>query len=53
MGMSETSLVVGKVCIEGEGLDKRSASGIGEGAFSMHSERGVVDIVVVQMMSGD
>ena len=38
--------------MEGEGLDKRSARGSGEGVFSMHSERGVVDIVVVRMISG-
>ena len=51
MGMSEASSVFGEVC--GEGLDKQSARGSGEGTFSMHSERGVVDIVVVWMMSGD
>ena len=34
------------------GLVKRSASGSEEGAFSMRSESGVIDIVVVRMMMG-
>ena len=50
IGMSETSLGLGEALGEDKGLDKRSASGSSEGAFSMHSERGVVDIVVVQMI---
>ena len=51
-GTREVSSLVGGACMEGEGLDKRSARGSGEGVFSMHSERGVVDIVVVRMISG-
>ena len=34
----------------GEGLDSHSAKGSGEGASSMRSERGVVDMLVVRMM---
>ena len=51
-GTREFSSSVGGACMEGEGLDKRAARGSGEGAFSICSERGVVDIMVVQMISG-
>ena len=34
------------------GLDKRSASESEEGAFSMRSESGVADMVIVQMVIG-
>ena len=38
--------------MEGAGLDKRSASGSEEGTFSMCLESGVVDMVIVRMVSG-
>ena len=37
----------------GAGLDRRSAKGREEGASSMRSERGVVDMLIEQMIVGD
>ena len=52
IGTRGSSSAGGEVWGDGEGLDKRSASGSGEGTFSIRSESKVVDIVVVQIMSG-
>ena len=52
IGTRSSSAVMGEVCVDGGGLDKRSASGSGEGTFSIRSERGVVDMVVVRMTTG-
>ena len=52
IGTRGSSVAMGEMCVEGGGQDKQSASGSGEGAFSMHSESGVVDMVVVWMMIG-
>ena len=52
IGTRESSAVVGEACVDGGGLDKQSTSGSGEGTFSIHSERGVVDMVVVWMAIG-
>ena len=52
MGTSELSLLVSGEHLGGEGLDRRAAREIGEGAFSIRSERGMVDMVVVWMITG-
>ena len=49
---SGRSVVTGEAWGEGEGLESRSAKGSGAGASSMHSERGVVDILIEQMAMG-
>ena len=45
--------MIGEAWSEGDGLDRRSAKGSGAGTSSMHSERGVVDMLIEQMMRGD
>ena len=39
--------------VGGGGLDRRSARGRGEGAPSMRSERGGVDMIMERMVMGD
>ena len=49
-GMSSTT---GETFDEGGGIDKRSARGRGAGASSMHSESGVVDMLMERIVMGD
>ena len=48
-----SSTVGGDGVVGGEGLDKHYARGRGLGAFSMRSERGVVDMLMERMVVGD
>ena len=45
-----SSTMVGEEWGGGEGLDRRSTKGSDTGASSMHSERGVVDMLIDCMM---
>lgn len=53
MGTNGRSWVIGEAWSEGGGLDKWSAKESRAGASSMHSERGVVDMLIERMVRGD
>ena len=53
IAMRGSSIVDGEEWGGGEGLDRRSIKGSGSGAPSMHSERGVVDMLSERIMGGE